>query len=156
MLSTSHLVALYRAPPSAGQNRTCATQGPDPLRRVRPSLVLESGRHSSVLDHWFVDSPNAYLRVIAFTASTMPLPKKLLLPASPWHVAVAKMRRGPWVTVLGVGQGWLFAEACRNRSTLVGDIWILFGLFALKSPYWLMISAATPAALGVAIEVPCT
>jgi hypothetical protein len=32
----------------------------------------------------------------------------------------------------------------------------LFLLFELKSPYWLTISAATPAAFGVAIEAPCT
>ena len=73
----------------------------------------------------------------------------------PWQVAVANVKPGPCVTVFGSGQGWLFAVICRIDSTCVGDMCGLFGLFE-KSPNWLMISAATPATFGVAIEVPCT
>ena len=45
---------------------------------------------------------------------------------------------------------------CRIDSTAVGDMCGLFGLLDEKSPYWLMISAATPATFGVAIDVPWT
>jgi len=47
--------------------------------------------------------------VTAFSASTIPFPKKLLYPVLPWQVAVVKVKPGPCITVLGVGQGWLLA-----------------------------------------------
>src|SRR5919206_1582875 len=63
---------------------------------------------------------------------------------------------GPATTVRGSGHGWLFAVTCRICSTSVGAMCGLFLLLGVKSPYWLMISAATPAVFGVAIDVPWT
>src|SRR3954470_883895 len=103
-----------------------------------------------------LEQPRRHYFEMAFSASTMPLPKKLLYPVFPWHVAVGSASPGPCTTVFGVGHGRLLAVCWRIDSTAVGDICGLFLLFGVKSPYWLMISAATPATFGVAIDVPCT
>ena len=58
------------------------------------------------------------------------------------------------MTTCGAGHGGLLADCCRYASTRCGDMCSLFELSGVKSPNCEMMSAATPAALGVAIEVP--
>src|SRR5665213_996311 len=83
----------------------------------------------------------------------MPLPKKPFTLRPPWQTAWSYGKSRPYTTVLGFGHGCGAADCSSIRSTLSG--WTCDRM-PHDEKNLLTMSAATPAAFGVAIDVPCS
>src|SRR5690349_12575735 len=89
-------------------------------------------------------APSAYLT--ALRALTSPAPNQLLWPAPPWHVC------GCPPSTAGKKS---YADVSLGQLSGVAPFWRAASRAPPRRPWALASSAATPAACGEAMEVPC-